>query len=279
MRVILAIIAFMIGAGVAAVFAGTTRWARATQASVDALTGTVGTAAPRVLFLHESTDGLPPPVARYFRTALKDGQPIVRSAIATQQAEFFLNGAWRPLKATQHFTTAPPGFVWDARIAMAPMVEAYVRDSYVGGIGTMTASAIGLYPIVDQTATTPLNSGALHRFLGESIWIPTALLPSANVSWTARDDRSAMVTLRDGGNSVSLLFTFNAEGLIASISGDRFKEDGGAYSLQPWRIACGDYQVRDGMTIPLYAEVAWVSGGAAEPYWRGRITSITYRYN
>ena len=279
MRVILAIIAFMVGAGIAAVVAGTARWARATQAAVDALTATAAAAAPRVLFLHESTGALPAPVARYFRTALADGQPIVRSAVATQQAEFFINGAWRPLQATQHFVTAPPGFVWDARIVMAPLVEAYVRDSYVSGIGTMTASALAVYPIVHQTATTPLNAGALHRFLGEAIWMPTVLLPAANVTWTARDDQSAMVTLRDGGNAVSLLFTFNAEGLIASISGDRFKEDGGAYTLQPWRIACDDHQVRDGMLIPLRAEVAWVSGGAAQPYWRGRITSITYRYN
>jgi hypothetical protein len=33
------------------------------------------------------------------------------------------------------------------------------------------------------------------------------------------------------------------------------------------------------MLIPLHAEVAWITGGRAEPYWRGRITSITYRYN
>jgi len=33
------------------------------------------------------------------------------------------------------------------------------------------------------------------------------------------------------------------------------------------------------MLIPLHAEVAWVTAGKVEPYWRGRITSITYRYN
>jgi hypothetical protein len=278
-RIILAIAAVLIGAAVAAAITGTARWSRSTQAAVDQLASTSPAPVARVLFLHESIGTLPPPVARYLKAAVTDGHPTVRSAVATQEAEFFINGAWRPLAARQHFTTGPPGFVWDARIEIAPLVTAYVRDSYIGGTGAMTASALGLYRIVDQRATTPLNAGALHRFLGEAIWIPTALLPSPSVTWTARDDRSAMATLRDAGNSVSLLFTFNADGLIASISGDRFKEDGGAYTLQPWRVTCGDYQERDGMRIPLHAEVAWVNGDRLEPYWRGRITSITYRYN
>jgi len=276
MRIFLALIAMLIAAAVATVFAGASSWNRATGTAVATLASPHGGAA-----VYSSADlaDLPEPVARYFRRVLRDGQPIVRSAIATQDAEFFLNGAWRPLRATQEMVTSPPGFVWDARIGMAPLVSAYVRDSYVAGTATMTASALGVYPIVHQTATPPLNAGALHRFLGEAIWIPTVLLPSPAVTWTARDERSAMATLRDSGNTVSLLFTFAADGLITSISGDRFKEDGGSYSLQPWRIQCDEYRERDGMLIPLHAEVAWITAGRAEPYWRGRITSITYRYN
>lgn len=275
MRITLAVIAFLIAAAVAAVFAGSTSWNRATKSAIATLPPASGAAFYSITDLAD----LPEPVARYFRRVLRDGQPIVRSAIATQDAEFFLNGAWRPLRATQEMVTSPPGFVWDARIGMAPLVSAYVRDSYVAGTGTMTASALGVYPIVHQTATPPLNAGALHRFLGEAIWIPTALLPSAAVTWTARDDRSAMVTLRDAGTAVSLLFKFEADGLVTSISGERFKEEGGAYSLQPWAIRCTEYRERDGMLIPLHAEVAWVTAGKVEPYWRGRITSITYRYN
>ena len=276
MRFILAILAFLIAAAVATVFAGSASWNRATQASIATLPPPPAGGA---FFSIDDLADLPAPVARYFRRVLRDGQPIARSAIATQEAEFFLNGAWRPLRATQQFVASPPGFVWDARIGMAPLVSAFVRDSYAAGTGSMIASALGVYPIVNQAAKPELNAGALQRFLGEAIWVPTALLPSPAVTWTARDDRSAMVTLRDAANTVSLLFTFDAEGLVTSISGERFKENDGAYSLQPWRIQCDEYRERDGMTIPLHAEVAWVTGGRVEPYWRGRITSITYRYN
>ncbi len=276
MRIILAIIAFLIAAAVATVFAGASSWNRATEAAVATLPRPpVGAAFYNIADLAE----LPAPVARYFRRVLRDGQPIARSAIATQEAEFFLNGTWRPLRATQQFITSPPGFVWDARIGMAPLVSAFVRDSYVGGTGSMTASALGVYSIVNQTATPELNAGALQRFLGEAIWLPTALLPSAAVTWTARDDHSAAVTLRDGANTVSMVFEFDGEGFVRSIQGDRFKENGGAYTLQPWRIECNEYRDRDGMVIPLHCEVAWITDGRLEPYWRGRITSITYAYD
>ena len=275
MRIVLALIAMLIAAAVATVVAGASSWHRATEAAVAKLPSPDGAG----VFTIAAIGDLPEPAARYFRRVLREGQPIVHSAVATSEAEFFINGDWRPLRATQQFVTSPPGFVWDARIGMAPLVSAYVRDSYIAGTGTMTAAALGVYPIVHQTATPPLNAGALHRFLGEAIWIPTVLLPSPAVTWTARDDRSATVTLRDAGNTVSLLFTFDAESLITSISGERFKESGGTYSLEPWKIQCDEYRERDGMLIPLHAEVAWVTGRRAEPYWRGRITSITYRYN
>jgi hypothetical protein len=276
MRIVLALSAMVIAAAVATVFAGASSWHRATDATVASLPPPAGGAG---LVTFANLGNLPGPAARYFRRVLREGQPIVRSAIATQEAEFFLNGAWRPLRATQHFVASPPGFVWDARIGMAPLVAAFVRDSYAGGTGTMTASALGVYSIVNQAATPELNAGALQRFLGEAIWLPTALLPSSAVTWTARNDRSATVTLHDGANRVSLLFEFDAEGFVTSIRGDRFKEHGGAYTLQPWRVECDEYRDRGGMVIPLHCEVAWIADGRPEPYWRGRITSITYRYN
>jgi hypothetical protein len=278
-RIILAIGAVLIGAAVAAAITGTARWSRSTQAAVDQLASTSPTPVARVLFLHESIGTLPAPVARYLKAAVTDGHPTVRSAVATQEAEFFINGAWRPLAARQHFTTGPPGFVWDARIEMAPLLPASVRDAYVDGRGAMQASMFGLYSLADQVGQPELNAGALQRYLGEAVWFPTALLPSPSVAWRPRDDRSAVVTLRDGDVTVSLTYEFNDRDLVSRITGDRYKEGGGAYSVQPWQIECDEHAGRDGMVIPLRCEVSWIDGGLAQPYWRGRITTITYGYN
>jgi hypothetical protein len=274
MRIALSIFATTVAALAAAVIAGTVSWRRATAAKVDRLASTV--AEPTRIHGLASPDELPPPAARYFKRVLTGTDRVVRSAVATQQAEFFINGGWRLLTATQYFTVTPPGFVWDARIEMAPLVPANVRDAYVSGRGSMQASMYGLYSIVDLEGTPELNSGALQRFLGEAVWFPTALLPSPSVAWSARDDRSAIVTLIDGDTRVSLLFELDQNDDVVRISGDRFKETNGSYVIQPWVIACSEHGDRSGMRIPLFCEVAWVGEGGPEPYWRGRITNIEY---
>lgn len=275
MRVVFAVIAVVVGFVVAALLTGSSAWSRVNAEMRGRLAPAAVTAAA---YSPASLEGLPEPAIRYFRRVLKDGQPLVRSVVAKQEAEFFINGAWRPLRATQHFATSPPGFVWDARIGMAPLVSANVRDAYVGGRGSMLAKLLGVYTLADQAGAPELNAGALQRFLGEAIWFPTALLPSPSLQWSPRDDRTAIATLTDGSTRVSLAFEIGAEGLVQAISGDRYQEHGGAYSLQPWRIQCDEHRERDGMTIPLRCEVAWIAAGRPEPYWRGRITSIDYEF-
>ena len=271
----LSALAIAIGAGVAAAISGTVSWHRATGAAVEL----VEASTPSPAFDAASLDHLPPPVLRYFLKVLPGGAPMIRSAVATQEAEFFINGAWRPLRATQHFRTSPPAFVWDARIDMAPFMPAFVRDSYVDGRGGMQAAMFGVVTLADQSDKPELNRGALQRFLGEAVWMPTALLPSDHVTWTARDDRSALATLTDGPNSVTLLFEFDEDGMVRTLSGDRFKEASGTYALQTWQIQCDEPGRPGGILIPLHCEVAWIANGVREPYWRGRITSIEYRYN
>ena len=167
MRIFLAVVALGIGGCVAAIVAGAAKWDRATRADVAKLAATAATGSGDVR--HDSLDGVPPPVAQYFKKVLRDGHSMVRSISATQEAEFFINGAWRPLRATQQFVVTPPGFVWDARIHMAPMLDASVRDAYLGGRGKMQASFYGVYSLADQIGKPELNAGALQRFLGEAV--------------------------------------------------------------------------------------------------------------
>jgi hypothetical protein len=271
MKLVLAAIAFVIGVLSAAAVVGVSSWNMATSALVDRLDVAGQLAA---------TDDTPPPapVERYLRRALKGGDVTIRSAVATQEAEFFLNNHWRPLRATQHFATAHPGFVWDARLEMAPFPPFYVRDAYVDGGGSIQASMLGLHTLVDQSNAKELDAGALQRFLGEAVWFPTALRPTAALTWTPRDDRSAVATLSDGATRVSLLFEFNADDDVVRISGDRYREDAGSYRLEPWVITCGQHADRGGMRIPISCEVAWAGANGLEPYWRGRITDIAYAF-
>jgi hypothetical protein len=65
--------------------------------------------------------------------------------------------------------------------------------------------------------TPEMAEGELLRWFAEAAWYPTALLPSQGVQWSAVDDRSALATMQDGATSVTLLFRFNADNMIASM--------------------------------------------------------------
>jgi hypothetical protein len=230
------------------------------------------------VFTADTVGQLPPPVGRYLRHVLPEGQRRIVSADAVQQAEFFVNGAWKPLRATQRFSTAPPGFVWDARIEMAPLLPAYVRDAYVDGEGSMHATMLGLYTLTNQKGRSELDAGALQRYLGESVWFPTVFLPGSGITWQPAGDRAAIASVSDGETSVSLEFHFNDGDEVTEVVGQRFAEEKGAYVLRPWQVQCRDYQRQDGMLIPTFCEVAWQRPEGRVAYWRGRVAQITYEF-
>jgi hypothetical protein len=149
-------------------------------------------------FSEAELEGLLAPVMRYFRAVLRNSQPLVRRARLSQHGEFLVrptHDGWRPFRATQHVATEPAGFVWDARVRMAPGLNIRVRDAFVDGTGSMLASVLGLFPLVSVAATPEIAAGALHRYLAEAVWFPTALLPTHGVAWTPLDESSARATL------------------------------------------------------------------------------------
>ncbi|MDQ3248146.1 MAG: hypothetical protein M3Q45_02945 [Chloroflexota bacterium] len=132
---------------------------------------------------------------------------------------------------------------------------------------------------MNMRGTPEAAHGELLRFFAEAAWYPTALLPSQGVLWEAVDDSSATATLRDGETSVTMLFRFNAEGLIDSVRAEaRGALINGVIVPTPWEGHWHSYERRDGMRIPTEGEVAWVFPAGPRPYWRGRIASIVYEF-
>lgn len=233
-------------------------------------------------FEFKEIEALPAPVRRYFRTVLKEGQPLVATVNVKHIGSFNMseNGEkWTPFASIQHVTTQRPGFVWDACIRMAPSMSVHVRDAYIAGEGVLTAKLFGLYTVMAQPATPELAQGELMRFLAEGVWYPTALLPSQGVVWEAIDENQASATLSDGTTNVNLVFQFDTQGLISSVRSDgRYREVDGIQVATPWQGRFWNYEVRHGYTIPLDGEAAWLLPDGLKPYWRGRITTITYGF-
>jgi len=227
--------------------------------------------------------GLPEPVQRYFRAALRSGQRLVAAVNVEHIGTFNPSDTgerWKPFVSTQRVITQRPGFDWDARIATMPGVTVRVHDAYVAGEGRLHAALFGLVSLADVRGTPMVAQGELMRFLAEATWYPTALLPSQGVEWKAVDDRSAVATLRDGDSEVSLLFRFNERHLIESIHAEARGAMVGKDVVQmPWECRMSDYQTRDGMTVPLAGEVAWLRPEGRKAYWRGTVTSLTYEFS
>ena len=186
---------------------------------------------------------------------------------------------WLPFASTQRIVVRRPGFVWNARIRMAPGVSAHVYDAYVAGEGMLAAKLAGLITVMEQPQTPKLAQGELMRFLAEAAWYPSALLPSQGVVWEAMEGARASATLSDGTTSAVLVFEFDARGTIRSVHSDgRNRLVDGAQIATAWTGRFWNYERRSGMLIPLEGEVAWLLPDGPQPYWRGRIQAIEYDY-
>ena len=274
----------MAGAAVAggAIALGRRRWSAATRREVALLadvaehTGTVdGAAAFDASMLRE----VPDPVARYLTFALVPGQPIVRRARIEHAGAFAARpGRWAAFRSLQRFTAPAPGFVWDARVVMAPLLAVHVRDSYIAGAGSVHAAIAGLVPVAEQHGSREIAASALWRYLAEAAWLPTALLPSERLAWRALDDRSARATLSDGAITASADFHFDRSGRIERVTGERFRAVGDGQLITHTEGGHADYVRMNGMMIPTRGEVAWLLPEGAHVYWRAAVTRAEHDF-
>ena len=261
---------------------GTIRWQSGTQALRTALDTARRPTQPKTYNAQE-IQGLPEPVQRYFRTALKDGQPIVSAVKLEQTGTMNMSESgeqWSPFSANQRVITRQPGFDWEARIAIMHVLPVWVHDAYVAREGILHASLFGLLPLANLRGTPEAARGELLRFLAEAAWYPTALLPSQGIQWDAVSETSAKATLIDGPTTAVLLFRFNEDGLIESVRADsRGRMQAGTVMPTPWEGRWSDYALHDGMRIPQQGEVAWIFADGAKTYWRGRVTALHYEFD
>jgi len=226
-------------------------------------------------------EGLPAPVQRYFHSALMDGQKIITAVYMKQSGTFNMSetGAqWKMFTATQQVITSRPGFDWDARIKMAPLTVVNVHDAYIAGEGILNASLYGLATLASLRGTPEVAQGELMRFLAEAAWYPTALLPSQGVHWETVDDKSAKATLKDGKTTVTVLYHFNEDNTIESVSAERPRMVGEKMIPTKWEGRWSNYEKRNGMRVPLEGEVAWMQIKGRVPYWRGYVTNLRYEF-
>lgn len=221
---------------------------------------------------------VPPPVAKFFEFVFRKApRPILYTAME-MEGDFR-----RPLTEDFHYTTASqtispgwPALVFDARINIFPGVWARAYDAFIDGRMEMQAKVLSALTVVDEKDVPALNKSSLRRWLLESPLYPVALLPGGPVRWEPIDERQARVVANAYGLEASLIAEFDSDGRLIALMAE---EDGDLTT--PWHgsgeyVHRDDYQLIQGMMIPMEFTIARASAGEVFPFWKGRIVSIEY---
>ena len=247
-RMILAGIAIVLIALLVAVWIGAHRQRSALSAQIERLrrTATVQAAAQSVT---PQLDDLPAPVARYLRLALPTTRHIqevhirqtgtVRTDVSSER--------WMSFEGEHLVVTPATGFVWNARVSLAPLIHIRVRDALIEGSGSGQVSLLSAFTVSADAGTPEMNSGSLHRYLAEAVWYPTALLPSQALRWTEINATTSLATLTSQGVTVSLEFRFAETGEVTGIYTP------GAVGHVSWRVSTSSM----GRPFPRLPQPGW----------------------
>lgn len=219
---------------------------------------------------------LPPIVQTWLRRSNVVGKAPIGKVHLHQIGEMRTTpeGKWMLVKAEQWFTVNPAGFLWLADVHMMPMVRLVGRDKYVDGHGHMLIKAASLLPVADSKGME-IDQGSMLRFLGETVWFPSAALESY-LTWEEIDETSARATMTYGDISASGIFRFTPEGDMLSFEANRYYERNGSSTLEPWLIEAKAWKVFDGVRIPVVFEVTWKLKEGDFTWFKLEITDLNY---
>lgn len=224
---------------------------------------------PVKVFRKKQLTGLPEPVRRYFSHVLSEGQLYIRNVRLLHNGQFKtgLDKDWVAIKGEQYFTTDKPGFIWKGKTNMFT-----ARDMYLADKGRLVVSLFNMFRIVDGHGEK-FDQGELLRWLAESVWFPTNLLPSERIQWVAIDDTTARLIFTYQGLTVDYIVTFNSIGEITRFETKRYMGDGG---LETWAGIVSMYQKINEVTIPVSIEVMWNLKAGSFSYAKFHVTRIEY---
>lgn len=222
---------------------------------------------------------LPEPVKKWLEYSGVVGSERINTVHLKQIATMRLKPEqkWMPVKADQYFTVAKPGFIWKAYIKMAPFFHIVGRDEYTNGNGFMLIKLLSLIPVVDAKGPE-IDQGTLLRYLGETVWFPSAAL-SDYIEWEQIDENSARATMSYGDINASGVFTFNDNGQVINFTANRYREDNGQYSLRPWSIDMREYRSLGGVKIPTKGDVTWKLDEGDFNWFKFEIVEIDYNFD
>lgn len=216
--------------------------------------------------------GLPEPVKRYFNYVLEDGQHYISTVRLTHNGSFKtdLKNGFIKISGVQYFSASKPQLIWKGTASMFT-----ARDFFIAGRGGLIATLLNVYNVADAKGSN-YDEGELQRWLAESVWFPTNLLPSEYAGWSAIDANSAKLSFHYKTVAFDFIVRFNAIGEIIEMEGERFMTAG---RKERWACQMGNYQERNGVRIPICDQALWRLKEGDQVYAKFEVQSIAYEQN
>lgn len=202
------------------------------------------------IFTYDCLVGLPDPVQRYLKHVLKEGQPHIKYVRLKHDGQFKpgINKNWSNIKGEQYFTTAKPGFIWKGKIGPIKARDLYIEDK-----GQLVITLLNLINIAKKQGKG-IDQGELLRWLGESVWFPTNLLPCERLKWLPIDDNSAKLVFNYQGISLFYIISFNEKNEIIQLETERYYDN---KHIKKWTGYCSNYREINGVKIPTIMRASW----------------------
>jgi len=221
-------------------------------------------------------EGLPQSVRNWLEYSQVIGKERIRTVYLKQKGLMRTTegGKWMPAEAEQYFRVDKPGFIWTAKIKIAPAIYLAGRDKYYEGKGHMLIKLLSLIPIADSRGEE-IDQGTLLRYMAEMPWFPTAAL-SNYIKWEEVDSNRARATMSYGGVTASGVYEFNEKGELVSFTANRYREVNGRYVLQNWGGLTREYREFNSIKIPNKTDVVWKPETGDFTWYKLEITEIEY---
>lgn len=230
------------------------------------------------IFTEEKIINLPPIVQKWLRNSGAVGKEMIHTVRLRQKGQMKMKPEqekWYEANAVQYFTVDNPAFIWKVKVDMMPLVFFTGRDKFSDGKGNMLIKVLSLFNVVNASDNEKINQGTLQRYLGETIWFPTAVV-SPYIKWEEIDSLSAKATMTYKGASGSAVFTFNENGDFVKFSAMRYMGSEANSPLKEWVITLNEYKVYNGIKIPVKGEATWKLNDGDFTWYRLEVYDIEY---
>ena len=220
-------------------------------------------------FSYDQLEGLPKPVQRYFKHVLSENQPYINTIRLKHIGQFKtgLKKNWVDIRGQQYYNTQIPSFIWYGKIGAI-----CAKDMYIKGKGKLIITLFYLFTIRKAQGRN-YDQGELLRWLGESVWFPTNLLPSDHLQWHAIDETSAKLTLTYNKLSLFYIVTFNEKDQISKLETKRYYEDN---TLKTWVGECFKYKEINDVKVPTVLKASWIINKTEHNYALFQLEEIEY---